>query len=194
MNIEENCNNKENENIIEALLFASGEPIEIEEIAKAIDETVHATSEIICSLQKKYEDEKRGIVIVRLEDSYQISTNPIYFDYVKKVYGNTRKKPLTQALIETLAIIAYKQPITKSQIEHIRGVNVDHSVNKLVEYTLISECGRAETPGRPVLFSTTTEFLKYFGINDLRQLPAIDDDIEVLEAEAIEEVEKSFSI
>ena len=178
----------EYEAIVEALLFAAGEPIDAREIAKAIDMDARTTRTLIDNLSCKYDEKKRGITIVELDGAFQMCTNPRYFEYVKKVFGNTRKKPLTPALLETLAIIAYKQPVTKAQIEHIRGVGADHSVNKLIEYSLVTECGRADTPGKPVLFATTGEFLKYFGISGLNQLPALEDDNEQLKAEAIAEL------
>ena len=163
----------EYESVIEALLFAAGEPIDAKEIAKAIDVDVKTTRSLIDNLTCKYEADRRGITIVELDGSFQMCTNPRYYEYVKKVFADTRKKPLTPALLETLAIIAYKQPVTKAQIEHIRGVDADHGVNKLVEYSLVTECGRADTPGRPIMFATTDDFLKYFGINSLQQLPPL---------------------
>ena len=179
----------EYESIIEALLFAAGEPVETRDLASALEIDIRTTQSLVDNLICKYEAEKRGITIAALDGSFQMCTNPRHFEYVKKVFGNTRKKPLTPALLETLAIIAYKQPITKGQIEHIRGVNADHSVNKLVEYMLVNESGRADTPGKPVLFATTDEFLKHFGISSLSQLPALEDNHELLKSEALAEID-----
>ncbi|MCL2852953.1 MAG: SMC-Scp complex subunit ScpB [Defluviitaleaceae bacterium] len=178
----------EYEAVVEALLFAAGEPIEARDIAKSLEIDIGTARSLVDNLSCKYDAEKRGITIVELDGSFQMCTNPRYFEYVKKVFGNAKKKPLTPALLETLAIIAYKQPITKVQIEHIRGVGADHSVNKLVEYSLVAECGRADTPGKPVLFATTGEFLKYFGISSLQQLPALEEDHELLKTEALAEL------
>ncbi|MCL2617271.1 MAG: SMC-Scp complex subunit ScpB [Defluviitaleaceae bacterium] len=165
----------EYESIIEAMLFAAGEPIDAREIAKTIDVDVRTTQALLDNMACKYETEKRGITIVQLDGSFQMCTNPRHYEYVRKVFANSRKKPLTPALLETLAIIAYKQPVTKAQIEQIRGVDADHGVNKLVEYSLVMECGRADAPGRPILFATTDDFLRYFGISSLRQLPPLED-------------------
>jgi len=182
-------NMTEYEAIVEALLFAAGEPIKVNDIANALEIDAKTTRTLIDNLACKYNSGKRGITIVEVNGSFQMCTNPRYYDYVKKALHNTRKRPLTPALLETLAIIAYKQPITKSQIEHIRGVNADHTVNKLVEYALVGEHGRADTPGRPVLFVTTGEFLKHFGITNLSQLPALEDNDDELKTEALAEME-----
>ena len=179
----------EYEAIVEALLFAGGEPIEVRDIAKTLEIDVKTTHSLIDNLACKYNSEKRGITIIEVNGSFQMCTNPRYYDYIKKAFTNAHKKPLTPALLETLAIIAYKQPITKGQIEHIRGVNADHTVNKLVEYALVTENGRADTPGRPVLFVTTDEFLKHFGITNLSQLPALEHDHDSLKTEALAELE-----
>ena len=178
----------EYEAIVEALLFAAGEPVEVRELAKALELDTGTMHALLDNLACKYEAEKRGITIIELDGSFQMCTNPRYFEYVKKVFGNKRKKPLTPAMLETLAIIAYKQPITKVQIEHIRGVSADHCVSKLVEYSLVTEYGRADTPGRPVLFVTTGEFLKHFGISRLEQLPALEENDELLKTEALAEL------
>ena len=168
----------EYEVIIEALLFAAGEPVQLREIAKVVELDTRTVRLILDNLICKYEAERRGITVTQIDGAYQMCTNPQYYEYVKKVFVNTRKKPLTPAILETLAIIAYKQPVTKAQIEYIRGVDADHCVNKLVEYSLVTECGRSEAPGKPVLFATTGEFLKHFGINNLGQLPVLETDAE----------------
>jgi segregation and condensation protein B len=117
---------------------------------------------------------KRGFIIIEVEDSFQLCSNPEYFEYIKTLFSSSQKKKLTQPLLETLAIIAYKQPVTKSDIEEIRGVSAEHSVNKLIEYNLVCEKGRRESPGKPILFGTTEEFLKYYGYSNLSQLPVIE--------------------
>ncbi|MCL2618316.1 MAG: SMC-Scp complex subunit ScpB [Defluviitaleaceae bacterium] len=178
----------EYESVVEALLFAAGEPVDIGDIAGAIELDTHTTQALLDNLICKYEAEKRGITIARMDGSFQMCTNPRHFEYVRKVFGSTRKKPLTPAMLETLAIIAYKQPVSKSQVEHIRGVNADHCVNKLIEYSLVAECGRSDAPGKPLIFATTDEFLKHFGISSLSQLPALEDNYELLKNEAIAEL------
>ncbi|MCC8015721.1 MAG: SMC-Scp complex subunit ScpB [Eubacterium sp.] len=163
----------EKEAAVEAILFAAGEPVEIESIAAVIDED-KATAESLCeSLAIKYNCEKRGINIIKLEDSYQMCTNRRFFDTVSKLFRQPKRKSLSQAVLEVLAIIAYKQPITKTEIEEIRGINSDHAVNRLVEYDLVEEKGRKSTPGRPILFGTTDEFLRVFGFESSEKLPEL---------------------
>ena len=163
----------EYEAVIEALLFVSGEPASIEKIALALDVSVGGAKKLLLNMRDKYENENRGLILIKVGDAYQICANPKYFPFVEKVYKRAKKKALTQTLIETLAIIAYKQPITKIQIEEIRGVNSDHAVSKLAEYGLIKEKGRLDVPGRPILFATSDEFLRYYGYDSLENLPKI---------------------
>lgn len=177
----------EKEAAVEAVLFASGEPVEIETVAAVIGED-NATAESLCeSLSIKYNCEKRGINIIRLEDSFQMCTNRQFFDVVSKLFQRPKRKNLSQAVLEVLAIIAYKQPITKTEIEEIRGINSDHAVNRLVEYNLVGEKGRRNTPGRPILFGTTEEFLRVFGFESAEKLPELNapdvDDIAAAERE-----------
>lgn len=159
------------ESIIEAVLFAAGEAVELKNLAAAIEQDIKTTKAIVNNLSDKYKSEKRGVIIIEVGDSYQMCTNPDYFDYIKKLYESPVRKKLSPTVLETLAIIAYKQPITKGRIEEIRGVNADHAVNKLVEYGLVAEKGRADTPGRPILFGTTDDFLRHFGFNNLDAMP-----------------------
>lgn len=165
------------EAVIESILFVSGEAVGLSVIADAIGMDKATTKAIIKTLADKYSDEKRGIRIVELEGSYQMCTAAHCFDYIKSIYKSTRRQGLTQSLLETLAIVAYKQPVTKGQIEEIRGVNADHAVNKLVERGLVCEVGRQDAPGRPILFGTTKEFLRYFGFTSTKELPQLDENI-----------------
>ncbi len=180
------------EAIIESILFVAGEPVSLTDLSNAIEQNIKTTEAIVLNLMDKYKNENRGILIIEIDHSYQMCTNPENFNFVRKLYQNTLKKPLTQPLLETLAIIAYKQPITKAQIEEIRGVNADHAVNKLIEFNLVSEKGRYDAPGKPILFGTTDEFLKYFGFTNLSQLPKMDYDIEQLKKEAEEEISGEY--
>ena len=164
-------NINEYECAVEAILFASGESVELSKLAYCLELEEADLKPIIESLMNKYEGEERGMKIIQLNDAYQMCTNEIYYDFVSRLVKAPSKKVLTQTLLETLAIIAYKQPITKSGIEDIRGVNAEHAINKLVEYRLICEVGRMETPGKPILFGTTDEFLKYYGLQSLSELP-----------------------
>ncbi len=173
---------------LEAVLFASGEAVEISKLAIAIEQDIRTTRLVMNHLMDKYNVKNRGIHIIRTDESYQMCTNPDYYSNVEQLVVIPQKRALSQTLLETLAIIAYKQPITKNQIEEIRGVNADHAVNKLVEYSLVIEKGRQETPGRPLLFGTSDEFLRYFGFASLQKLPMLDNDFDRLKEEATFEV------
>ncbi|MDR1538272.1 MAG: SMC-Scp complex subunit ScpB [Clostridiales bacterium] len=157
--------------VLEALLFATGAPLPLSDLADAICETQKETFGLIEELSLSYREQRRGILIRRVNDSYQMCTNPIYYDELKRMLQVPQRKVMTQPILETLAIIAYQQPVTKAVIEEIRGVNADHCVNKLLEYNLIMEKGRMDMPGRPLLFGTTEEFLRHFGFENLSQLP-----------------------
>lgn len=169
-------NNINFKNVIEAILFATGEKISLKNISNVIQKSENETKNIILDLINDYEKNERGFKIIQIENCFQICTNPKYFSYIKHLYKTPEKKVLSQTILETLAIIAYKQPITKSQIEYIRGVNSDHSVNTLVKYGLIEEKGRLDIIGKPIIFGTTDEFLKYFGFSNLNEMPPVEND------------------
>lgn len=162
---------------IEAILFTMGESVEAEKIAVAIEHDVDTTVKIIHNMMDKYENEDRGIKIIELEGSFQLCTKEEYYDNLIRICSQPRRYTLTDAALETLSIIAYKQPVTKIEIEKIRGVNSDRSVNKLVELELVKEVGRLDAPGRPMLFGTTEEFLRTFGVGSIDELPAISEDM-----------------
>lgn len=166
-------------NIIEALIFSSDEPLTNQEIIRAIKGIDGEDSEItqeeifsvIDSLNSDYENTGRAFRIVRIAGGYLFATREEHAKYVGFLSSEKSKRRLSQAALETLAIIAYKQPITKPEIESIRGVNSDYIIATLLEKGLITISGRAETIGRPLLYTTTDEFLKYFGLNNLSDLP-----------------------
>lgn len=162
---------------IEAILFTMGESVEAEKIAVAIEHDVDTTVKIIHNMMDKYENEDRGIKIIELEGSFQLCTKEEYYDNLIRICSQPRRYTLTDAALETLSIIAYKQPVTKIEIEKIRGVNSDRSVNKLVELELVKEVGRLDAPGRPMLFETTEEFLRTFGVGSIDELPVISEDM-----------------
>lgn len=162
---------------IEAILFTMGESVEAEKIAVAIEHDVDTTVKIIHNMMDKYENEDRGIKIIELEGSFQLCTKEEYYDNLIRVCSQPRRYTLTDAALETLSIIAYKQPVTKIEIEKIRGVNSDRSVNKLVELELVKEVGRLDAPGRPMLFGTTEDFLRSFGVQSIDELPTISEDM-----------------
>ena len=181
---------KKLEAAIEAVLFTMGESVETAKLAAAIEQDVSTTVKLIHNLMDRYEAEDRGIKIIELGDSFQLCTKPETYEYLIKVAVQPKKQVLTDVLLETLSIIAYKQPITKQEIEGIRGVSCDHAVNKLVEYGLVDEVGRLDAPGRPILFGTTESFLRSFGVRNVDELPVISPDkVEDFRKEAESETE-----
>ena len=167
-----------------------GESVETAKLAAAIEQDVSTTVKLIHNLMDIYEAEDRGIKIIELGDSFQLCTKPETYEYLIKVAAQPKKQVLTDVLLETLSIIAYKQPITKQEIEGIRGVSCDHAVNKLVEYGLVDEVGRLDAPGRPILFGTTESFLRSFGVRNVDELPVISPDkVEDFRKEAESETE-----
>lgn len=176
--------------VIEAVLFTMGESVETAKLAAAIEQDVSTTVKLIHNLMDRYEAEDRGIKIIELGDSFQLCTKPETYEYLIKVAAQPKKQVLTDVLLETLSIIAYKQPITKQEIEGIRGISCDHAVNKLVEYGLVDEVGRLDAPGRPILFGTTESFLRSFGVRNVDELPVISPDkVEDFRKEAESETE-----
>ncbi len=175
---------------IEAILFTMGESVEVEKIAAAIEHDEDTTVKIIHNMMDKYEESDRGIKIIELENAFQMCTKQEFYEQLIKVASQPKKYTLTDVLLETLSIVAYKQPITKMEIEKIRGVSCGHAMNKLVEYGLIKELGRLDAPGRPMLFGTTEQFLRSFGVQSIDELPVISDDlVEKFKDEAEMEIE-----
>lgn len=183
------------EGAVEALLFAMGESVEVSAIARAIGHDTDTTRKLIRNMMLKYNQQDRGIKIIELENSYQMCTKEEYYDYLVKLALQPKKAVLTDVMLETLSIIAYKQPVTKLEIEKIRGVKSDHAVNKLMEYNLVQEVGRLDAPGRPILFGTTEEFLRNFGVQGLDELPELDPvQLEDFKAEAEEEIQLKLDV
>lgn len=162
---------EEMEAVAEAVLFVSGREVRLSELADVLKMDKATTRAVIRSLAEKYEKQKRGIRIIEIENSFQMCSAPECFEYVSSVCKISKQPYMTQSLLETLSIIAYKQPVTKAQIEEIRGVSAEHAVNKLLEKGLIAEAGRLDAPGKPILFGTTKGFLKYFGLKSAKELP-----------------------
>ncbi len=183
------------EAIIEAVLFTFGESVELEKIALAIEQDTDTTRKIIHNMMDKYDSEDRGIKIIELENSFQMCTKAEYYENLIKVASQPRRYVLTDALLETLSIVAYKQPVTRLEIEKIRGVSSEHAVSRLVEYGLIGEIGRLDAPGRPILFGTTEEFLRSFGVQSLEELPVISAElIEDFKEEAVKEAQLTLEL
>ena len=159
---------------IEGILFAAGEPVKEAKLAVVLDTDINTVRNAVADLKAEYDLKKRGFNIIDINDGYQICSRPEYYVYIQEILGEQRNQPLSNAAMEALAIIAYKQPITKGMIEKIRGVNSDSCVNRLYERGLIDECGRLEAPGRPILYKTTDTFLRCFGLSSPKGLPDID--------------------
>ena len=160
--------------IVEAILFVAGEPVNISDLAHALDLTVAELSPVLDRLRAEYDDGARGLRLNRFGMSVQLSTRPDYAPYIERLLQPVQKQSLSQAAMETLSIVAYRQPITKTEIEAVRGVKCDYSVQSLLNRGLIEEAGRRETLGRPILYRTTDAFLRHFGIEALDQLPEIE--------------------
>ncbi|MCC2253079.1 SMC-Scp complex subunit ScpB [Ruminococcus sp. CLA-AA-H200] len=180
---------------IEAILFTMGDSVELEKIAAAIGHDEATTRKIIHNMMDRYEAEDRGIRIIELDNSFQFCTKKEMYEYLIRVAKQPRRYVLTDVLLETLSIIAYRQPVTKLEIEKIRGVKSDHAVNKLVEYGLVEEAGRLDAPGRPILFGTTEEFLRRFSVHSIDELPVLNEEqIEHFKEEAEDEAQLKLDI
>ena len=160
--------------IIEAILFTMGESVEISRLAEAIDSDVKNTKKLLAEMQQEYAERDRGIQLLILDDAVQLCTRKELYEYIIRIAKAPRKITLSEAALETLAIVAYKQPITRVEIEKIRGVASHHSIDRLLEYDFIQELGRLDAPGRPILFGTTEQFLRSFGLESLAQMPEMD--------------------
>ena len=158
---------------LEAVLFSLGEAVEIERLAQALEVREDEVRDAFEKLKSKYEKENRGIKLIEIDGSVQMCSNPDYFECIKRVTQIEKQAGLSSAALETLSIIAYNQPVTKGTIEVIRGVDCTYSVTRLLERGFIDELGRAETPGRPILYGTTMEFLRCFGLKSLEELPPL---------------------
>ena len=183
------------EAIIEAVLFTMGEAVSVNRLAELIEETQTVTKKIVYDMQGRMEAANRGNAIAEFENSFQMCTKSEMYEYLIKIAKSPRKYVLTDTVMETLSIIAYKQPVTKLDIEKIRGVNCDHAVNRLVEFNLVKELGRMDAPGRPLLFGTTEQFLRSFGVKSLDELPELNQvQIEEFKEQAEEEAQLQLNI
>ena len=186
---------QEEEDLLEALLFSLGRTVSLEEMAICLHMGVDGAELAAERLRKKYEERQGGLLIRKLEGKYQMVSHPKTYDALIRVVKQSRKPVLSDVHLETLPIIAYCQPVTKVEVDRIRGVKSDHAVNRLVEFGLIEEVGRLDAPGRPVLFGTTEEFLTRFGVDSLSSLPSLPKDLEkLLEEEVTEELKDSLGL
>ncbi len=183
------------EAIIEAVLFTMGDSVETSHLAKAIGQDEETTKKIVRNMMDRYQEDDRGINIIELENSFQMCTKVEFYDALITVAKQPKKQILTDVLLETLSIVAYKQPVTRLEVEKIRGVKSDHAVNKLVEYGLVEEIGRLDAPGRPLLFGTTEEFLRRFGVQSLEELPVLEPEkVEEFKEEADKEIQMKLEV
>lgn len=181
--------------IIESILFTMGESVELTKIAAAVELDKEKTKQLLDELAMDYANAERGISIMELDGAYQMCTKPEMYEYLIRIAKQPKHRALTDVLLETLSIIAYKQPITRVEIEKIRGVSCDHAVNKLLEYNLIQELGRLDAPGKPLLFGTTEEFLRSFGVHSIDELPILNpDQVEEFRQEAEEEMQVKINV
>lgn len=182
--------------VVESVLFAMGNSVDIKKLSGVLNMSVQDTKALINEMQDEYNaDNNRGVTIVELEGAVQMCSKTEMYDHLMKIATVPKHYTLTDAVLETLSIVAYKQPVTRIEIEKIRGVNCDHAVNKLLEYGLIVELGRLDAPGRPLLFGTTEEFLRSFGVKSLEELPTVTADrLDQFKKEAAEEIQMSLPI
>ena len=161
------------ESTIESILFAAGREVSIEELQMALEMPKEDIEKIIKEMQNEYNEEKRGIELIKVNESYQLCSKKENYDYIYQIIDKRNKPKLSNAALETLSIIAYNPKISRAEIEAIRGVNVDGTMYKLLEYGLIKEAGKLDLPGRPMSYETTSEFLKLFGYSSLDELPEL---------------------
>ncbi len=173
---------------IEAILFVAGEAVEIQEMARALDMTEKDVQKSLQDLASDYDYNQRGFMLKRFGSKVQLATRPMYAEDVVRLLQPVQKQSLSQAAMETLAVVAYRQPVTRADVEQIRGVKCDYSIQSLMNRGLIREVGRKETVGRPILFGTTDEFLSRFGLENLEDLPELPEEQTELETEPREEL------
>ena len=180
---------------IEAVLFAMGDAVETEKLSAASGHDTETTRRIVRRMMDRYNSRAGGMEIIELEDSFQLATRREYYEALIKVAKQPKRYVLTDVQLEVLSIVAYKQPVTRQEIEKIRGVNSDHALNRLVEYGLVGEAGRLDAPGRPILFGTTEEFLRNFGVRSKEDLPSIQPElVEEMKSQAEEEVQLKLNL
>ena len=181
--------------VIEAILFAAGREVKITELMSALEASSEEVITLVESMKEDYKNENRGLQIVNVGEAYQLCTKQEYYEYLYTIFDKRNKPNLSQAAIETLAIIAYNPKITRAEIEAIRGVNSDGTIYKLLDYNLIEETGKLDAPGRPGTYGGTSEFLRIFGFNNLNELPdlpryKLDENQQIVIDDIIEEKEE----
>jgi len=193
--IQKTMDRETSKKVLEGVLFSMGEAVQISRLADVIEENKRETRKILEEMSEEYQASDRGIMLTWFEDSVQLCTKPDIYEYLIKIAKAQPKFQLTDTVLETLSIIAYKQPVTRIEIEKIRGVACDHAINKLLEYDLIQELGRLDAPGKPLLFGTTEQFLRSFGVRSIDELPQINPvQVEEFKKQAEEEVQLKLDI
>ncbi len=158
---------------IEAILFASGRPVSVKVLSEILESEKNNVLEALQNLEIKLAERNSGIQLIKINDTYQLATLEIFYDYICKLLDNRPKPNLSQAALEVLAIVAYNPRVTRAEMEKIRGVSSDSAMNKLLEYNLIEEAGKLDAPGRPMTYQTTDDFLRMFGYSSLKDLPEL---------------------
>ncbi len=161
------------ERAVEAVLFASGDPVELSRMSEVFDVDEDTLEKIITALRDKYDFEQRGIRIVKLDDAYQMCSSPLCAEHVRSILETRRPPRLSPSLLEVLSVVAYRQPVTRAYVEQVRGVDCTYSISSLCEKGLIQESGRLDVPGKPILYRTTKDFLRVFGLESLNELPEL---------------------
>lgn len=180
---------------IEAILFATGNSVKLERLSEVLNLNEEELRAAIDTLKERYASSDRGICLTELEDAVQLGTKGEYYEYLIKLAKSPKRMTLSDTVIETLSIIAYKQPVTRAEIERIRGVSCDHAINRLVEYDLIEEVGRLDAPGKPLLFGTTEQFLRSFGVRSIQDLPVMSPEMmQDFKAQAEAEAEEDLKV
>lgn len=191
--VEEEINLDEDETVaaLEALLFSTGASMDINALAGYMNKTPEEVTKAADTLTNRYKNKRCGLELLRLENSLQLCTKKSCYPVMRKLLGAPKRATLSETVLETLAIVAYKQPVTRVEIESIRGVSCGHQINKLLEYDLIKELGRLDVPGKPLLFGTTEQFLKSFAVSSIDELPVASPmEIEDFRAQAEAEIEE----
>ncbi|MBP3459027.1 MAG: SMC-Scp complex subunit ScpB [Lachnospiraceae bacterium] len=182
--------------VLESILFTMGESVDASRLSQVLEIPVKEVNDLLKEMKEEYDQaEDRGVTLMELDGAYQMCSKTEMYEWLIRIASSPRKYTLTDSLLETLSIIAYKQPVTKIEIEKIRGVSCDHAVNRLLEFDLIMEVGRMDAPGRPLLFGTTEQFLRSFGVTSLEELPQMNTDrIEEFREQAEKEVQLKLDI
>ena len=172
---------------IEAILFVAGEAVTVKELARALQAEEKAVKAELNAIRDEYDYDQRGFLLKRFGDKVQLATRPLYAQDVLRLLQPVQQQSLSQAAMETLAVVAYKQPVTRAEVEQVRGVKCDYSLQSLINKGLIKETGRKDTIGRPILFGTTDEFLSHFGLEGLESLPPLPENPQEVSPEETEE-------